>query len=249
MSRIVKNVVSLDRNKIAEFFEQRASRFSKDAPYSSVLYQDKNPDIAIERDRYEKERVTSLLSVNGNTRILDIGCGIGRWAETLATSVKSYTGIDLSPKLIEIAKSRITLPNTHFLVGSAEDVARLDVAARGPFDLVVMSGIMIYLNDDELHSCLLSLARSVAAGGEIYMREPLAINDRLTLSEFWSDELNQEYSAIYRSARELDALFSKTLYPAGFEPIQFQLLYADAKLNNRRETAQHFAIARRSRQP
>lgn len=179
-------------------------------------------------------------------RILDIGCGIGRWAETLSDRAATYVGIDISPRLIEIARERIRSANAVFLVGGAVDVTRNDIVEHGPFDLVIMSGIMIYLNDDALLECLHGLAAIVAPGGRIYMREPLALEDRLTLSDHWSEELNQHYSAIYRPAAELETLFASTLYAAGFEPARFAPLYSDARHNNRRETAQHFALVKRA---
>lgn len=243
--RIKRQAVAIDANKVADFFEQRGVRFRKDAPYSSILYQDQNPQLAIERDRYEKEFITPQLHLTKRQRVLDIGCGIGRWAETLAEHADAYVGIDISPRLVDIARERIHYDNVEFLVGGATDIERADVANRGPFDLVIMSGIMIYLNDDALMECLQGLAKIVAPGGRIYMREPLAVQERLTLSNYWSEELQQHYSAIYRSADELEAAFRETLYKADFEPVQFASLYKNSEHNNRRETIQHFAIVRR----
>jgi SAM-dependent methyltransferase len=245
MCRVLETVLPLDPNRVRDFFEQRARKYNDDAPYSSVLYQDNRPEIAIERDLFEKTLIKPLLNVGPESRVLDIGCGIGRWAEVLAGTVDSYTGLDVSPGLVKIAKKRLSRPNVEFVIASAEEIRRSDVAKRGPFDLVVMSGIMIYLNDDALNACLKDLATLVVAGGQIYMREPLAVADRLTLSEFWSNELNQHYSAIYRSAIELEGLFANSLYPAGFEPIKFRPLYTDGQLNNREETVQNFAVAKR----
>lgn len=178
-------------------------------------------------------------------RILDIGCGIGRWAEALSDRAAAYVGIDISPRLIEIARERIRSANTVFLVGSAADTTRSDILEHGPFDLVIMSGIMIYLNDHSLLECLRGLAAIVAPRGRVYMREPLALGDRLTLSDHWSAELNQHYSAIYRSAVELETFFADTLYEAGFEPARFAPLYSEARHNNRQETVQHIALVKR----
>ena len=148
MSRIIEQKVRLNTEKVVEFFEQRAEKFDDTAPYSSILYQDKTPELAVQRDLFEKTLVSPLLKTDKKNRILDIGCGVGRWAESLINNVQSYTGIDISPKFIGIAAKRIKHPIVEFKVAGAKDVTRADIAQRGPFDLVIMSGIMIYLNDD-----------------------------------------------------------------------------------------------------
>ena len=42
-----------------------------------------------------------------------------------------------------------------------------------------------------------------APGGRIYLREPVAVEQRLTLDRFFSKELEHEYSAVYRTVAEL----------------------------------------------
>lgn len=246
MTRISKEIVPIDTDSVTKFFEQRGQSFRIDAPYSSVLYQDHDPQLAVQRDQYEKELITPKLRRKTPQRILDIGCGIGRWAENLANDAAVYVGIDISQSFIEIARHRTTSSNAVFLVGGATDLLRADIFSHGPFDLVIMSGIMIYLNDNTLIECMQGLSRVVASRGTIYIREPLALKERFTLANHWSEELKQNYSAIYRSASELEEVFSSTLYMDGFERAAFRPLYSDAKYNNRRETAQHYALLKRA---
>lgn len=58
-------------------------------------------------DHHQKLAIPSLLdclTLDKNTNLLDIGCGSGVLAPYIAETGASYTGIDISPKLISIAK-------------------------------------------------------------------------------------------------------------------------------------------------
>lgn len=244
MSRIFKKDISLNKESIFKFFEERATRYDHTSPHTATLYQDKNPSLALERDSYEEKKIKPLLCVDKKSRVLDIGCGIGRWAEKIADEVEIYTGIDISPKLIEIARARVPNKNTQFHVANSEDLNSEKIKSRGPYDIVIMAGIMIYLNDEPLFSTLNAVGSQMATGGKIYMREPLAVDQKLTLSDFWSDDLNQHYSAVYRTRGEMETIFEQTLYRNNFEKIEFLPLYEDPFLNNRQETIQHYALAK-----
>lgn len=55
--------------------------------------------------------------------LLDVGCGTGPMIELLTQKYpeKHYTGVDLTPKMIETANAK-QLPNTVFLVGDSENL-------------------------------------------------------------------------------------------------------------------------------
>lgn len=70
-------------------------------------------------------------------RVLDVGCGQGRLALLLAPEAREVVGIDTVPEVIAAAQQRAAdegLTNAEFLPADAET---LDLAAWGPFDLVV----------------------------------------------------------------------------------------------------------------
>ncbi len=48
--------------------------------------------------------------------VLDAGCGEGRISRILASRGARVTGVDISPRLVDIARSRSQEANTHFLV-------------------------------------------------------------------------------------------------------------------------------------
>ena len=66
--------------------------------------------------------------------LLDVGCGTGPMIELLSRKYpdKHYTGLDLTPKMIEVANAK-KLPNTKFIVGDSENLPFEDES----FDAVI----------------------------------------------------------------------------------------------------------------
>ena len=66
--------------------------------------------------------------------ILEVGCGNGYAASLItAQGVNSYTGLDIMPEQLEIARNR-KLPNASFVQGSADD---LSAFPAGSFDAIL----------------------------------------------------------------------------------------------------------------
>lgn len=245
MSRIAGDRVALNRSEVADFFEQRARKFTAATPLTAILYQDNQPEIAARRDALERERVLPLLALTGAERVLDVGCGIGRWGTAISERVATYHGIDASPSLIELARAYCRRDNAFFHAAGVDDLTDQWLAAHGPFDRVICSGILIYLDDQQVASLLAALSRRLAPGAIVYVREPMGLKGRLTLASEWSTELQARYSAIYRSPAEVTAALAAAFPPPRHEVGPTTLLFEQADLNNRAETQQHFCIVKR----
>jgi len=77
-----------------------------------------------------------------NARVLEIGCGIG---DTLAALEPAYgVGIDFSPALIDVARSRH--PEFRFVVGDAENSETI-ASVEGPFDYILVLDTIGSLDD------------------------------------------------------------------------------------------------------
>jgi 2-polyprenyl-3-methyl-5-hydroxy-6-metoxy-1,4-benzoquinol methylase len=247
MSRVAGEKIPLNKDEVANFFEQRARKFDAATPLTAILYQDKHPEIAELRDAMERERVLPLLELTGAERVLDVGCGIGRWGAAIADRVSVYHGIDASPSLIELARSYCRRDNVAFHAAGVDDLTDAWLAEHGPFDRVICSGILIYLDDRQVASLLGALSRHLTPGAVIYVREPMGMNGRLTLSGHWSEELQTHYSAIYRSPGEIAAALGEAFSSPAHEIGAIELLFEQSDLNNRAETRQHFCIVRKKR--
>lgn len=77
-------------------------------------------------------------------RVLELGCGTGRLLDSLKPS--QGVGIDLSPKMIEIATRNF--PDLDFHAGNIEHADTIR-AIKGPFDVIVLSDTIGFLGDCE----------------------------------------------------------------------------------------------------
>jgi SAM-dependent methyltransferase len=70
--------------------------------------------------------------------VLDVGCGLGDFLDWVqAAGIKiNYTGLDLTPRMIEIARTRF--PGKAFILGSLFDARE---QLEGSYDFVLASGI------------------------------------------------------------------------------------------------------------
>lgn len=244
-SRIFGENVLINQKEIDEFYRNRGKKFNQKIPYVSMLLQDNNPKLAKKRDQYEKNLVLPLLNVSINDRVLDIGCGVGRWAEVLVDKVNAYHGIDPCESLIKIALERFKSDkNVSFQILSAQNSIPKLLEKKPPHTLIISAGVLLYLNENDCEEALNNIILCCDNKAQIYIRIPIAINKRMTLINHWSDELNHRYSAIYRTKEEYLRMIRKIAFPAGFSINIDQPLYP-AKLNNREETHQHIFILSR----
>src|SRR5260221_5171526 len=93
------------------------------------------------------------------TDILDVGCGQGICSDKIDLGLRNYTGIDLSPILIDRAKQLYNPENRHFLTGSIYDLPFSD----NSFDAVFSVNLWHLLAD--LRKASAELSRVLRAKG------------------------------------------------------------------------------------
>jgi len=242
--RFSKEIHNLNTDEILRFFAERAERYNSRSPDVSVLYSDSAPQLAKIKSEEEFRIVQPHLQLRKGVRVLDIGCGIGRWAELLRPIEPIYLGTDVSEDLIILARQRFEdRPKYKFHTARTCDLKT--IIKQHEFDLVILSGLINYINDDEV--C--SLFDSVATGNRdvtVYIRAAHATgSQRLTLIQEWSEELQSIYSSIYRTVEETQSLISSSAL-GGFATVVVSWLYNEGSpLNFRSETRQYYWILRR----
>ncbi len=92
------------------------------------------------KNAYYYESIERIVGfhVPPGSAVLEIGCGTGELLNALKPS--RGVGIDISPKAVEIARSRF--PELTFLAGDAENLPQLE-----PFDYIILSDVVGYLDD------------------------------------------------------------------------------------------------------
>jgi 2-polyprenyl-3-methyl-5-hydroxy-6-metoxy-1,4-benzoquinol methylase len=78
------------------------------------------------------------------SRVLEIGCGTGRFASALAPLVARYHGTDIALAMLAIARRRVTAPNVSFSLSPGRDLAELRDRC---FDLVLAVDSFPYVHD------------------------------------------------------------------------------------------------------
>ena len=243
--RVFNNKIDISYDKTKEFYNHRASKYNEEHPYISVMCQDAHPEIAEERNRVETSKILPKLELTSESRVLDLGCGIGRWADVIPENIASYLGCDFSQDLIAIAKMRNKKPNFFFRVGSAVEIEQYCQENRIPsFTHIIISGMMMYLNDVDVEKIIASLGTLTQKHAIVYIREAMGISDRLTLKDFYSEELQHDYNTIYRTRDEYGTIFET--YAPQFKIHEHGPMFDNDTLNTRRETAQFYFILKKS---
>ena len=145
-----------------------------------------------------------LDQVSAPGRVLDVGCGAGTWVETFARRYQAVIGIERSPLMVAAARERVArLSNVRILEG---DVRR-DLPP-GPFDLIFLGGLCMYLKDVDVVELLRSLKQLLGEEGSIILRES-TVPRGVSLAQ-------GEYQAVYRNT----SLYQQLIEEAGFSNVE-----------------------------
>lgn len=239
--RITDQKVDIEYHKTKEFYDYRAGHYNEEHPYLATMCQDRHPEIAEQRNQIEIAQILPLLNLNQQARVLDLGCGVGRWADAISEDIVYYLGCDFSEQMIKIAKLRNKKRNFDFYVVSATEAEeyckKQNISA---FSHIIISGVLMYLNDVDVITILQSLSTLALPGATVYIREPMGIEARLTLKDFYSEELQHDYNTIYRTREEYRDMLG--MYAPDFKISAHGAMFEQTALNNRKETAQFYFI-------
>ncbi len=147
------------RSQIEHYFDRTAvaawERLTSDAPVGRV-----RATVRAGRDRMRSTLLSWLPQDLSGTRILDAGCGTGAYAVEAARRGARVVAIDLSPTLVDLARSRLP----------ADVAARIDFrsgdmlgAELGHFDHVVAMDSIIHYSPEDAVAALAQLAERTAS--------------------------------------------------------------------------------------
>jgi ubiquinone/menaquinone biosynthesis C-methylase UbiE len=111
------------------------------------------------------------LQVRAGTKVLDVGCGVGRWSRLLAARGAEVTGIDISPTMIHEAQRRAAAAGLsqrcRFLVA---DTSAHRLAER--FDLIIGVTVLQHILDPQaLRHALSRLVEHARPGARVVLLE------------------------------------------------------------------------------
>jgi 2-polyprenyl-3-methyl-5-hydroxy-6-metoxy-1,4-benzoquinol methylase len=157
------------------------------------------------------------LDIEPGTRVLDVGCGVGRWSSMLARRGARVTGVDLSPTMIEQARRRADADGVgdrcRFLV---QDLAQLDAGEQ--FELIVGVTVLQHILEPlALHEAVQRMSMHLAPHGRMVLLEaaPARIARRCDTSVFRARHRSAYLDLFERCGLQLRAL-------TGVDPAPFK---------------------------
>lgn len=233
--RIYEKKHNIETANTKAFYNERAKRLSEmDNPYVSVLLGDQDPTHAEQWNKFEKEFILPQLKIDKNASVLDIGCGIGRWAESIIPLAGYYCGTDFSEEMVKVAENRCSQRdnNCTFYNASFNEIAEKNESFfNRKFNRVIIGGVCMYINDSDLENCLKGFTKHLDEHCIMYLTETVAIKTRLTLDRCPSEALKTNYDVIYRTTDEYNEYY-KILTNSGFKIIKQDFL---PHLNNEKQ--------------
>jgi ubiquinone/menaquinone biosynthesis C-methylase UbiE len=125
-------------------------------------------------DKATREIAETLLGwglLGADRDLLDLGCGIGRFEVALSPHVHGMVGIDVSAKMVEVARRRVAgLANVRIDLGSGLELPFADHA----FDVVLAIDSMPYLvglGPGVVEANFREMARVLRAAGDVVILE------------------------------------------------------------------------------
>jgi SAM-dependent methyltransferase len=122
--------------------------------------------------RRQVEQTIRRARLHPGARVLDVGCGMGRYTIPLADRGFAVEGLDLSPVLLESLRAHDGGRNRIPL--HAADIAAPPPALRERFDAVVGFFALHHVHD--LAACFAGMARVLRPGGRVAFLEPNPLN-------------------------------------------------------------------------
>ena len=141
-----------------------------------------------------------LLGDIAGRQVLDAGCGEGYLARALAAREAHVTGIDLSPRLIELARGRDPGGSIDFQVG---DLSQPQPDAAGRFDAV---GSYLVLNDvADYRGFAATLAASLKPGGRLALafNNPYSAVTDLHVTDYFDSGAVSRYRGLWEAGIEV----------------------------------------------
>jgi len=222
-TRIYGTAVSVDEKSIEAFWEQRAGRYGEKGDSTVVLCGERFSDAVAKQNAFLRDVLIPRLNITGSSRVLDVGCGVGRLARMLLPRCGFYYGVDVSRSMVDTARQTCERMRSDGCEADykIEQLSFSDALQKTPddyggaFDCVCFCGICMYVNDEILQRSFRNLPTLLASRGAVLFQEPVGKRERLTLNNFYSGTLNTLYNAIYRTPEEYLS-FYQPLIQAGF---------------------------------
>lgn len=137
------------------------NELSRSVYYSTHFRNFQNKEISNADIQYYKNLYENYLPKDKSSRILEIGCGLGKFLYFLKQlDYNNIEGIDVSEELVEIAKK-----NSGIIVHHIVDINNFLNTKEGYYDLIVMFDVIEHIEKNKVIDTLLRVNKSLTNNG------------------------------------------------------------------------------------
>ncbi|MCZ6512430.1 MAG: class I SAM-dependent methyltransferase [Nitrospinae bacterium] len=141
------------------------------------------------------QKLVRQAHVDRASNVLDLGSGVGHWAEYFAQKFDKIVAVETSTSLYKTLVQRCSAyDNITPILGDV-----LSFEPEDHFSLIFLGGLLMYLNEGDVIALLQKLKSFLNPGGFILCRESTVRNGTVTLEG--------DYQAVYRSVPTYHSLF------------------------------------------
>ena len=145
----------MDKLEVKEFFDRLAPRW----------------DAEMIRNENAIRQILDNGGVTSGVSVLDVACGTGvLFPDYLARDVNKIFGVDISPKMVEIARSKFEDPRVEVLCADIENVQPEEL-----YDVCMVYNAFPHFPD--AHALIHALAAMVRPGGRLSIAHGMSIED------------------------------------------------------------------------
>ncbi|MDD5773747.1 MAG: methyltransferase domain-containing protein [bacterium] len=204
-----------------EYWDNRAQQYGNSqngfkaiCSYGSPYFYNKYIDLIHKKVFY---KMLNSIDIK-NKKVLDLGCGVGRWCRILAQKGAKVTGADISNEMIKIAGIPAD-KNVDFLNAA---IAEIELPAD-TFDLITCVTVLQHITDEkEFKKSVGNMVRLLNKNGKIFILEvaPNRARDKNSFSDILFIRSEMEYLSAFKEA----GASLKNTYSVDIMPIKQKLI-------------------------
>lgn len=185
-----------------EYWEERARQFAKTGKGYKAICSYGMPAFYNNYIHLCQHRaLLPWLKIAPGTKVLDVGCGVGRWSRFLARQGGDVTGVDLSPTMIEEARRRAKEEGVDDRCDfQVTNLAELDMKKQ--FSLIVGVTVLQHILDPvQFQFAINRLAMHLSTQGRLILMEvaPSYVESRCNTSIF-NARCEEDYLRAFQKA-------------------------------------------------
>ena len=122
--------------------------------------------------------------------------------------------------MIDIAKNNAKYNNILNIEYHCSDASYFEYDKK--FDIIFISGLLLYMSNNQITLLSDNLKQYSKKGTKLIVREPVGINESYLILDRYSEDLDTNYSALYRTREELITIFEDIDFKLNKDEDMFQ---------------------------